>query len=462
MFSLNKFPFNIYLSCLLQGFLFEIKDSFDLLKVCKKDSLHTISLAYLYPESRFWIVGADEKTKDLVKKLGLKNVSFFEGIDEKIPKVDIVILEKECVSQKTFDIAKEKLNEDGILYINYMAVPGGLSACAFWELVRMLVPEKASSEERTKKGIYFLRLLSRRGMIFLRENPYVAKEVEFYLDNPEDFTSKISDQVTPFLFRDIYEEMKKREFSYIGSANIVLNELELSVPPSQVPTFFELTDTAVSETVKDFIRNTREREDLFSKRAPVQNYAQAFQVLKDKVKIFLSIPVTELIRVVPIMGGKIPLKGPVYDRIFQAFEDGKSFLLLEELKDFSEKQVIRALTRILATGEFAISLNEPQDTGWLSDFKEIELVPEINLFLLEESTNKFSQAVLISEVTKGAIQLSLLEAFILAELLKNKDIAEKIKEKLQKYGIKINSEQKEVFLKRKLPFLVKLGIVKQK
>ena len=129
------------------------------------------------------------------------------------------------------------------------------------------------------------------------------------------------------------------------------------------------------ETVKDFIRNTMDRRDLFSKK-PVQSIEDALQFLKERLKIFPSVPVNEVRRVLNIIGGhRIPLKGGIYDKIFKLLEEGKTYITIEDLSDFPPKQIIKAITRILATEDFTASYREPFECPEDYESKEATLYP---------------------------------------------------------------------------------------
>ena len=499
-------PLRMCLSASLSGFLPpDPCRAFRYCDLCCGDGTTIIALAILNPESEFWGIDFNpqhiKKGQERIERYGLKNVRLIQAdlaeIDFKdFPEFDFITINgayswlEEPLRQKILDFVGEKLKEGGLFYVQYMALPGRISIEPLWKLIQRLVPpEKYSSgRERAKKGLYFLRLLAKRGMFYLQANPPAARATQFYLTttkNDEYFIdhfahNALASGFRPFYFYEIYSEIKKRGLEFAGSVDPALNDLELAVPPTQVPTFFEITDIELVETVKDFIRNTMDRRDLFIKGG-VKDFSRAYEFLKERIKIFPALPVTEINRVLPVIGGaRIPLKGPVYDKVFKLFEEGRSFITLEDLGEFQEKQVLKALTRLLATQEFEVALKEPYPEVSFKEDEEVkfELYPEINEEFLEEAREEFFSCVLVSEITRGAgSPLSPLEVLFLSELKENGRVDfERLKEKLssvtkvvqtlqgQKPANALSTEELErmfkAFSKRKIPLLMKLGILK--
>ena len=232
------------------------------------------------------------------------------------------------------------------------------------------------------------------------------------------------------------------------------------------------------ETVKDFIRNTMDRRDLFSKK-PVQSIEDALQFLKERLKIFPSVPVNEVRRVLNIIGGhRIPLKGGIYDKIFKLLEEGKTYITIEDLSDFPPKQIIKAITRILATEDFTASYREPFECPEDYEQRSYSITPEVNKIILDESFESFTSSVLVSPNTLGAgAELTNIEVVILKSLIERggEKIVDNLSEALSKVEkpvqtftgtknantLKTEEIQQIVsaFMKRKLPLLIKLGIL---
>ncbi len=501
----SQTPLKMCLSASLSGFLPpDPVSSYTYCEICCRDATTLIALSLLNPESQFWGIEFNswyiEKAKTRIEKYGLKNLNLVQKnlLDlefKDFPEFDFIVISgvysllEEQARKKILDFVSEKLKQGGLFYVEYMALPGRISLEPLWKLIQKLVSSRkfSSEKERAKKGLYFLRLLAKRGMLYLYANPSVARIVQFYLssikteENLVDhfFHHFLLGDFRAFYFYEIYEEAKRRGLEFVGSADSSLNDLELAVPPVQIPTFFEISEPELVETVKDFIRNTTDRRDLFTKEN-AQDFSKAYKFLKEKIKLFPTLPVTEITRVLPIIGkAKIPLSGSIYDKVFKLFEEGKSFITLEDLEGFSEKQVLKALNRLLATQEFEVAFEKPCLPDFLSDREvlKLRLKPSLNEEFLEEARKSVSQTILVSEITRGAgTTLSPLEVLFLAELKeKGKISIQELKEKLSSVNKTIYTFQgpkplnilsveeleklSEAFIKRKIPLLLKLGVV---
>ncbi len=499
-------PLTMSLSAALSGFVPPSPDSpFSYCDICCGNGITINALAFFNPESTFYGIDFNplhiQKARETAKALGLKNVNFIEAsIDEinpeDFPMFDYITINgayswlEEPLKQKVLQFVSSRLKDRGLFYVEYMALPGRVAIAPLWKLIQMLTPldKFSSSRERGKRGLYLLRLLARRGMFFLQANPPAARAAQFYLTQTKTdeyfidhfIHNALASGFRPMYFYEMNDDIKRHGLSYIGSVDPALNDIEISVPPSQIPTFFEITEPEMVETVKDYIRNTMDRRDLFSKN-PLQSMDDAFTFLKERIKIFPSIPITEVKRVLQIIGGhRIPLKGSVYDKVFKIFEEGKSYITLDELSEFSVKQIFKALTRINATDEFTFSLKEPFDCPAQPEEVKYKITHEINRILLEESLDSFKTSVLVSPLTGGAaMQISNIDVVILRSFIdtdtNTKELIDKVTERLSKIekpvqtsaGMKnANSLQREdierfitIFMKRKLPHLIKLGIL---
>jgi SAM-dependent methyltransferase len=497
-------PLRMCLSMALAGYVppaFE--KPFTYCDICCGDGKTVNALASLNKESIFYGIDFNPnhiaKAKKTAEALGLTNVNFIHAsiadiVFEDFPTFDFITINgayswlEEPLKQKVLQFVSSRLKDNGIFYVEYMALPGRVAIAPLWKLIQMLTPPEkfSSSKERGKRGIYLLRLLARRGMFYLQANPPAARAAQFYLTqtkNDEYFIdhfihNALASGFRPMFFYEMNADITKNELRYIGAVDPSLNDIEVSVPPSQIPTFFEIAETEMLETVKDFIRNTMDRRDLFSKK-PVQSIDDALAYLKERIKIFPSVPVNEVRRVLNIIGGhRIPLKGGIYDKIFKLFEEGKTCITIEDLNEFPPKQIIKAITRILATGDFTASYKEPFECPQDYEQRSYSVANDINKILIDESFESFTSSVLVSPITFGAgAELTNLEVAVLKSLLtkNNENLVEQLSEVLSKIEkpvqtftgtknantLKTDEIQQIVsaFMKRKLPLLIKLGIL---
>jgi len=499
-------PLEMCLSAALAGFSPpDPERPFTYMDICSGDGTTLNALALLNPESQFYGVDFNPQhiahARTTAEKYGLKNVHFLEMNignlnPQDFPDFDFITINgayswlEDPLREKVLDFVGEKLKERGLFYVEYMALPGRVSIAPLWKLIQWMVPfdKFPDGRERAKKGLYYLKLLAKRGMFYLQANPPAARAAQFYLTSTQSDEyfidhfahNAMASGFRPMFFYEMLSDVRKRGLDFVGSVDPSLNETELSVPPSQVPTFFEITEPELVETVKDFIRNTMDRRDLFSKN-PVKDQAEAVKFLKEKAKLFPSSPLTEIPRVLPIIGGhRIPLKGPVYDKVFELFENGRDYITLEDLGSVPEKQLLKALVRVLATGHFVASLKEPAKFDENKTGK-VTIEPEMNRMFLEKAFDSFIQTVLISEHTRGgAVVLNPFEVVAVLSFVEeggSDSLEEAVSKKIagitkpiqtlqgQKPANTLNKEEVkqlvEIIKRRKIPLLFKLGILKE-
>lgn len=470
--------------------------------LCCGDGTTLNALASLNPRSRFYGVDFNphhiSQARREAEELGLKNVVYIESSvadirPEDFPPFDYITINgayswlEDPVREAVLRFASATLKKNGLLYIEYMALPGKVSVAPLWKLIQRLVPpDKYPSKERGREGLKLLRMLARRGMFYLAANPPAARAAHFYLSQSQRdeyfidhfIHNALASGFKPEHFYEMYDNIRRHGLDFVGSVDPALNDIELSVPPPQVPTFFEITDTALAETVKDFIRNTQDRQDLFSKE-PERDPEKAYEAMKKWLWLVTTAPRTEIRKVLTIIGGhKIPLNGPIYDAFLDACASSDQAVPLRALNldPFPLKQIFKALTRLLATEDFTAALGPSQTPTSIE--ASCTLRHPVNERLLKKSLDFLGGCVLVSDLTGGAaVNISALEALFLDELLKKglPGLEDALFDRISRIdkplptprgllsGSQIKKEELEkmlqAFKKRRLPGFLKLGVL---
>jgi hypothetical protein len=166
--------------------------------------------------------------------------------------------------------------------------------------------------------------------------------------------------------------------------------------------------------------------------------------------------------------------------VFELFENGRDYITLEDLGSVPEKQLLKALVRVLATGHFVASLKEPAKFDENKTGK-VTIEPEMNRMFLEKAFDSFIQTVLISEHTRGgAVVLNPFEVVAVLSFVEeggSDSLEEAVSKKIagitkpiqtlqgQKPANTLNKEEVkqlvEIIKRRKIPLLFKLGILKE-
>ncbi|MCX7894309.1 MAG: methyltransferase regulatory domain-containing protein, partial [Burkholderiales bacterium] len=154
---------------------------------------------------------------------------------------------------------------------------------------------------------------------------------------------------TPRTFTEIHARFAAQGLAFVARAEVELNDLELAVPPAQVPTFRELQDPVRRELLKDFIRNEHDRRDLWGKAVPRAD-AEAEVQLAAGFGLLLRSPAERLARQIAAPGGhRIALIGPAYEMLIERAYD--TAVWLDDLPTAERSRLARAMLRLIMSGQ---------------------------------------------------------------------------------------------------------------
>ena len=471
-------PLLLSLTAGLEGFSSpDPKERFNYAFLFFEDATFFISLASVYPYGNFFGIEPNEfflkKAEELKKELFSGNVTLSRDLSEDLPELDYIIINQysllpEKKKEEIIELLKKKLKENGILCICYDALPGKMSHEAFCKFIQRLFPD--SGKDRVKKALNFLRMFVRRGSFYLQSNPEILREIQYFLSKKRSMEelqerlkrSILSPHFRPEFFYEVFEKMKNSGLNYIGSAEAYLNEIELSVPPSQVPTFFEVSKTELSETLKDFIRNTTERADLYTRSERI-GLERTIPFWCKRLKIFNIYPLSYISKVVDLPGGaKLPIKDQIFEKIHNRLLEGEPSIELSELLEFSERQIRKGILRLLVNQEFNLTFSDTEIRG--PDKKEGNTLSKANRIILNKSIDLFTPFSPISDKSRGVgMTLNPIEALLLNVYLEDKDdLRHRFFEEIKKYRNLSASELENIiriFQEKTLYGLLKTGII---
>lgn len=320
--------------------------------------------------------------------------------------------------------AAAHLVEGGLLYAEYLSMPGKAGVAPLWRLIQSLLPpaHHPDTRERARIGLQLLRGLVDGDAAFLVQNRAAAGAARQYLRRSEDDESAVehfahnalASGFRPRYFTEVYDEMAACGLVYAGSTAFALNDPALSIPPGMIPPILALPDERRRELLKDFARNQGLRRDVFIKNnhrdseAARRFLARTFHCLGRAPRDLLQRRVSGF-RNQPIM-----LSGPVYDAMIAGF-DGTARAVADLVIDAPAAEVVAALNRLLASGQYFLCVAPP-----LADVPEqvpangIEYAAPVHRWLIQRAVARGSHAQLVSPVTGGvAMTLNLPEACLL-------------------------------------------------
>ena len=339
---------------------------------------------------------------------------------------------EEAPRQAAMRFVAQKLQPGGLFYVEYTALPGMAAVPPLWHLIQTLVPaEGRSSRQRAEEGLSLLEALAKRGLGFLAANPRAAQAVRAYLGRAKSDREATLDHFIhnamasgfqPRFFDAMAAEMAEAGLRFAGRTSLALNDIELAVPPAQVPTFRELQDPIQRQLLVDYVRNEQNRRDVFIKEAsPDPEGAAAF--LTQELRLLGRSAPEAIAPMIPVIGGHaVPLKGPIYDALRPAFEAAPAPAASVALPSSSTPELtLRAVQRLIASDQYFLCLpagstgSSPASTQADGEGPEHPaLTAAVNGWLLEMAASKLMGITLGSPIIGGAaIALSPLEALLL-------------------------------------------------
>ena len=421
-----------------KGFVpFDFMGEFNFIDLgCSRAKTITIN-ALLYPKASFYGVDFNNDSishaKDRAKKLDVNNIKFINSpfedlVDRNLPKFDVITMAglytwlTPSARRAVREFIKYKLKDNGLLYLEFAAVPGAIENVVFWKFIREIIPEDIDDNERVEKALELFELFRGRPTKYLLTHRKTMIQVRRYLDGDDDMKRRLLHNVLPkyafpMYFFEIYDDFSIYGLDFLGRIELELNDPEISLFPSHVPTIAKFKDDIrARETVIDFILDIGEHHDVWCK----QFEKDIEGVVEFIDKHFFLIPrqtPDKLVRTIRLPGEhKFELKGDIYDFLFS---QGEKPVRLSDCPGFDKDKefVLKSFYRAAATGEFFICCDESS----IINHKEIsnELPEKINLdrvnaYLISDAYENLNGTYLVSMATRGAaIQLDPLEVILI-------------------------------------------------
>jgi len=424
-----------------------------------------LALAALYPHGAFYGVdfnsGHIAAAQSAAQTLGLDNVHFHEApftalFELDLPKRFDFIgcngiygwLDPENAAAVDAFVGR-RLAEGGLFYVEYLSSPGKIAIAALWRFLQELAPLAdfgGDARARAEAALGWLERLARRGTFFFQQHPTALAAARHYLTGAKRDAYQIDHfahnamaaHFTPRRFTEIHARLAAQGLTFAARADVELNDLELAVPPAQVPTFREVADPVRCELLKDFIRNEHDRRDLWIKGGE-RNEQAALARLAQDYALLLRMPAERLERQIAAPGGhRIALLGAAYDALIERAYDAP--VRLADLGNESEwGRHRRAFERLIASGQ-AFLLADPGFTPRSSkDFAAhaaLALAHPVNRWLLARAAERLTGAQLVARPTGGlAMTLAPLEALLLdASATGSQDAPAAARERLKAAG----------------------------
>lgn len=193
-------------------------------------------------------------------------------------------------------IVQRHLRDGGLLYVDYMSLPGKAPISPIWHLMRELTRScQDGSEARVTQGMELLQALDDADAGFFVKNPHAREVLDYWkratAANPASVRqlahNALAENWQPYYFTQIAEALRTVGLEFAGSTVLLLNDIELALPAAMRSAFAGTDDVAHMELVKDFLHYTQQRHDVFVKGG-AEDTSDPLNYLAEKLHLIIA------------------------------------------------------------------------------------------------------------------------------------------------------------------------------
>ena len=404
------------------------------------------TLAAANPQARF--IGVEPNGGSLAQARAqaeageLTNVEFIEADFESIggldlPELDYVSLQgiysrlSETALSQLFELLTRCLRPGGLLYVEYVSLPGNTDVVAIMKVWRELAASlEGGDDEPVVASIALLESLREAKLPFFKSHPLASNAVQRYYrlgqSRPEAMKllgqQLLSSAWRPRFFSEMTGEMAALGLVHAGNTELPLNDLALCVPEAKLSLFDKLTDPVARGVLQDTLRNQQQRRDVFI-RGGEQRPVEADAFLASRFHLIPRSPQPPLELSVPLPGGtKYTLSGPLHSALLTVMQRGPQRLAdiyaAKELEGADAGEVATAAKRLIATGYCILALSGDVRAPLRVLTGELSYSNAFNRALVAQAANNFWRATLACQLTGGGMMSLLpMEAIFLDVLM---------------------------------------------
>jgi SAM-dependent methyltransferase len=222
------------------------------------------------------------EARTLSSRAGISNVAFLEmgfgdaarSPDPKLKDFDIVGIHgvyswvKPEIRADVLHFLRDKVLAGGLVYNSYNTLPGWTTLGP----VHHLIMQTAKRSSRDSVGVLSetlgtLDALVRNNSALITQNPGLKGRLELMQKQEKTYLAHefVNEGWQPLYVTEVMAEFAEAKFTYIGSANLLENGLDLSVPANLRAIVRTAPDDPMRELLKDYIVNKQFRRDLYIK-----------------------------------------------------------------------------------------------------------------------------------------------------------------------------------------------------
>lgn len=232
------------------------------------------------------------EARSLATRAKIPNVTFVEASfgdaaassDPKLSDFDIIAVHgvytwvERAVRNDICQFIRRKLLAGGLVYNSYNVLPGWATAMPIQHIL-MEVANRSSKDSVSalKEGYTVLRTLLDKSSGFVTQSPGVKARIENMGKQNQSYLVHefLNAGWEPLYVTDVMADFAEAKLTYVGSASLIENGVDLCVSKDLQPLVSGASDPAMRELLKDYVVNKQFRRDIYVKGS--QNLTQQQQ-----------------------------------------------------------------------------------------------------------------------------------------------------------------------------------------
>lgn len=327
--------------------------------------LTLLTLAAAFPQAEF--VGVDFNPNHIrmaqarAEATGLKNIKlihsdFTELKDRNLPAFHFIAISgtlswlADAPRDAVLDFMGNNLEEGGLAYLHYMAMPGHVIQPPLCRLANDYYHQlEGEPEEKVLLTKEFLKGFLNTQKRYFEVSPTAKDFLQNMINSStslflHDYLSNVR---RAYYFADMNELLEKRSLRYAGSAEPFYNHLQLAVPMESRELFRGVRERASVEAIKDYINVNGGRTDVFCKTTRSAGDERALETV-----LLAALPGQDQNQVINFAGAAVRLNvEPMASvlRILQTPNTLENLYHHPELSAYPRHEIRKALTYGVAT-----------------------------------------------------------------------------------------------------------------
>jgi SAM-dependent methyltransferase len=459
----------------------------------------TLLLGAANPQGEFYAVDFNPlhiaTARQQAARLGVSNVQFIERdfadlLDEDLPEFDFITLHgiyswigvEALKAIQRFIYAK--LKPGGIVYNSYNCLPGWASDSPIRRLLYEFgAMHHGDSAKRVELAAKDAKEIADLKTGYFRANPAAAAYIGSLSKRNSSYLAHeyLNAAWNPFYSVDVADEMAAAKLTYVGSATLNENHLDIVLTDSALAACRKQPTERLRQLVQDFQTGQRFRRDVF-----VRGHARLdpAEILDNLRALHFALPgaVEECVAKVKVPRGEITFDEQmvVSSREFLARGSASFEEIAKAVRPKVKKELDleRSVKLMAAVGSFVPAAKSFRPKAMPAKPGRVRIISECNRKLAAQSWQKLERQYLASPAIGSAMILQTMDALFLTAMDEGASSAQLTAvavAKMRERGMQLNKDGKpltdakemearmseiaDIFLKRTLPAFIRNGVV---